>query len=219
MPPVIYTINLGLSEYQPALRLQYALHAYCRQTGSNVVVLTQHEPVVTLGYRRPHAQVRVSTEALAEQGIAVVEIERGGGATYHGPGQLVAYAIFSSLIRGRGVRRFVACLEEVMLRVSQACGVVATRKPGLPGIWVGERKLGAVGIAVRGGVSLHGWALNVDLDMLPFSYIVPCGLADTGVTSLAQERGAPVPFSQVVEQTHVSFAAVFAATVEEMPDE
>jgi lipoyl(octanoyl) transferase len=184
-----------------------------------VLVLTQHEPVVTLGYRRPRAQVRLSVEALAEQGIAVVEIERGGGATYHGPGQLVAYAIFSSLLRSRGIRRFVACLEEVMLRVSQACGVVAVRKPGLPGIWAGERKLGAVGIAVRGGVSLHGWALNVSLDLLPFSYIVPCGLADKGVTSLEQECGTPVSLSQVVEQTRLSFATVFATVVEEMPDE
>jgi lipoyl(octanoyl) transferase len=219
MSPVIYTLNLGLSEYQQALRLQYALHAHCRRTGGNVLVLTQHEPVVTLGYRRPRAQLHLSAEALAAQGIAVVEVGRGGGATYHGPGQLVAYAIFSSLARSRGIRRFVTCLEEVMLRVSQACGVRARRTPGLPGIWVGERKLGAVGIAVRGGVSLHGWALNVNLDLLPFSYIVPCGVADKGVTSLEQERGTPVSLAQVVEQTYVSFATIFAAAVKEMPDE
>src|SRR5205814_4598510 len=128
---------------------------------------------------------------LAEKGIGVVEVERGGGATYHGPGQLVAYPIFSSLLRKCGVRDFVARLEEIMCRVSRSFGVAATRQPGLPGVWGGARKLGTVGIAVRRGASLHGCALNVNIDLPPFASIVPCGFPDRGVTSLEQESEGP----------------------------
>src|SRR5215475_12837462 len=149
MKPVIYMGNLGLSEYHVAWQLQHTLHARCRVTGENCLILTQHRPVVTLGYRRPTEQFLLSPTALAERGIAVVEVERGGGATYHGPGQLVVYTIFSSLLRRKGVRAFVWCLEEALCRVSHAFGVPAVHRPGLPGAWVGERKLGAIGIAVH----------------------------------------------------------------------
>ncbi|MBI3301213.1 MAG: lipoyl(octanoyl) transferase LipB [Deltaproteobacteria bacterium] len=219
MSRVIYVTNLGRSDYRQALRVQYALHARCRATGANTLVLTEHEPVVTLGYRRPTEQLRLSAAELAGRGIALVEVERGGGATYHGPGQLVAYPIFSSLLCSQGVRSFVARLEEVMCAVSRSFGVTAMRQPGLPGVWVGKRKLGAIGIAVRRGASLHGCSLNVNLDLRPFSYIVPCGLADAEVTSLEQESGVPIPMPEVVERTRLGFAAVFAAAIEEMPDE
>jgi lipoate-protein ligase B len=219
MNPVIYTANLGLTDYRQALHVQYALHARCRITRENVLLLTQHNPVVTLGYRRPRAQLRLSGAELAERGIDLVEVERGGGATYHGPGQLVAYPIFSSLLRQGGIHSFVARLEEVMCGVSRSFGVEATCQPGLPGVWVEERKLGAVGIAVRRGVSLHGCALNVDLDLQPFAYIVPCGLADKGVTSLQGESNVNIALPEVEERTRLGFAAVFAAAIEEMPHE
>ena len=219
MSTLIYTTDLGLSDYDTALRVQHALHARCRTTGENVLVLTQHYPVVTLGYRRLREHLRLSDSELAEKGIALVEVERGGGATYHGPGQLVAYPIFSSLLRPCGVRSFVARLEEVLIRVSRSFAVAAVRRPGLPGVWVEERKLGAVGIAVRQGVSLHGCALNVNLDLCPFDYIIPCGLPDKAVTSLRHERGVSISMPEVVQQTRLALAAVFAARVEEMPDE
>jgi lipoyl(octanoyl) transferase len=184
-----------------------------------VLLLTQHDPVVTLGYRRPREQLRLSAVELSEKGIALVGVERGGGATYHGPGQLVAYPIFSSLLRPFGARGFVAGLEEVLSGVSRSFGVAAVRRPGLPGVWVGERKLGAVGIAVRQRVSLHGCSLNVNLDLRPFDYIIPCGLTGTAVTSLEQERGVSISMSEVIQQTRRNFAAVFAAPMEEMPDE
>jgi lipoate-protein ligase B len=220
MSAVIHSFtDLGPCDYRQVWRLQHALHVYCRATRKNGLILTQHTPVVTLGYRRPTTQLRLSVAELTGKGIALIEVERGGGATYHGPGQLVAYPIFSSLLRRQGVRNFVVCLEEVMCRVSQRCGVVGTRKPGLPGVWVGESKLGSVGIAVRGGVSLHGCAVNVNGDLQPFSYIIPCGLTDKTVTSLEQERGRPIPLSVVAEQMRHAFAEVFTATMEEMPNE
>jgi len=219
MPSVIYTLDLGLTDYAAALRVQAALHAHCHMTGENVLILTQHYPIITLGYRHPREQLRLSAQELQEKGVDLVEVERGGGATYHGPGQLVAYSIFTSLLRRYGVRSFVAHLEEVMLRVSWSVGVTAERHAGLPGVWVGERKLGAVGIAVRRGVSLHGCALNVNVDLDPFAYIVPCGLPGKAVTSLERERGASIPLSEVIRQTRLNFAAVFAAPEEEIPNE
>jgi len=219
MSALIYTTDLGLSDYGTALRMQRALHARCRTTGENVLVLTQHYPVVTLGYRRLREQLRLSDWELTEKGIALVEVERGGGATYHGPGQLVAYPIFSSLLRPCGVRSFIARLEEILSRVSRSFGVEAVRRPELPGVWVEERKLGSVGVAVRQRVSLHGCALNVNLDLRPFDYIAPCGLSDKAVTSLENERGVSISMSKVVQWTRLNFAAVFAATLEEMPNE
>jgi len=220
MQTVIYCLTaLGPWDYRTVWRLQQTLHARCRVTRENVLVLTQHTPVVTLGYRRQTEQVRLSAAELWGRGIGLVAVERGGGATYHGPGQLVAYPIFSSLLRHGGVRRFISRLEEVMCRVSNAFGVPATRQPGRPGVWVGERKLGAVGIAIRGGVSLHGCALNVNTDLRSFSYIVPCGMADKTVTSLQQECGAPLSLAAVAESMRLSFAQVFNAPMEDMPHE
>lgn len=220
MSTAIYCLTaLDPQDYRAVWRLQHTLHARCRAAQDNALVLTQHTPVVTLGYRRQPEHLRLSAAELQEKGIALVAVERGGGATYHGPGQLVAYPIFSSLLRRWGVRRFISRLEDVMCRVSSRCGVPATPKPGLPGVWVEERKLGAVGIAVRGGTSLHGFALNVDVDLRPFSYIVPCGVAEKTVTSLRQERGAPVPLAAVAEYTRLSFAEVFGGVMEDMPYE
>lgn len=220
MRTVVYCLTrLDPWDYRAVWHLQQTLRARCRVTRDNVLVLTQHPPVITLGYRRQGEQVRLSAAELQQRGIELVAVERGGGATYHGPGQLVAYPIFSSLLQRAGIRRFVACLEEVMCRVSHAFDVPAARRPGLPGVWVGERKLGAVGIAVRGGVSLHGFALNVNTDLRSFTYIVPCGMADMTVTSLQQECGAPISVAEVAEQTRLCFAQVFGVETEEMPYE
>jgi lipoate-protein ligase B len=215
MRRVIYIVSLGLRDYFQALRMQHLVHERCRVTGENVLLITEHPPVITLGYRCRREQLRLSPAELAGKGIPLAEVERGGGATYHGPGQLVAYAIFSSLLRQCRVREFIFRLEEVMCRVSQSCGVATMRQPGLPGVWVREQKLGAVGIAVRGGVSLHGFALNVNLDLQPFSYIVPCGLTGKGVTNLEQEAGRSLQIAEVVEQIRLSFAEVFTAVVTE----
>lgn len=216
---VIYTAHLGLTTYQRALQVQYAMHARCMKGELNVLLLTEHLPVVTLGYRRLHEQILHPADRLAEQGIAIVKSERGGGATYHGPGQLVAYPIFSSLLRRYGVRQFVTHLEEVMCRVSRMAGISAVRRPGFPGVWVESRKLGLVGVAVRRGVSLHGFALNVNLDLRPFSYIIPCGLTGVDMTSLQQETGTTLAMSEIENQVRQEFSSVFAATLQETPDE
>ena len=218
MGDVIFATSLGLSDYREAWRLQHTFHAHCRTTEDNVLLLTEHYPVVTLGHRRPYEQLLLFAADLVEKGIRLVTSERGGGATYHGPGQLTAYPIFSTLLRRYGIKEFVVRLEEVMRRVSQDFGVPATQRFGLPGLWVGERKMGAIGIAVRRGTSLHGFALNVNVDLRPFSYIVPCGLTGKGVTSLAQETREEVTMQAVVEQVRQAFQVIFAVPVKEMTD-
>ena len=210
----IQCVRLGLTAYVQALQVQRRWHAWCVTRRTNVLLLTQHQPVITLGYRRPCEQIRLSAAQLREKGLSVEYIERGGGATYHAPGQLVVYPIFSSLLQKYGVRRFIAQLEEVMRQTCLRFGVHSSRQDGYPGVWVGEKKVGAVGIAVRKRVSLHGFALNVDLDLRPFADIVPCGLADKGVTSLQQECALPIAFSDVERAVIENVASIFEARME-----
>ena len=217
-PPRIHCVHLGLSAYAQAFRAQRRWHAWCVARRTNALLLTQHRPVITLGYRRPGEQIKLSAAQLREKGLSVEYAERGGGATYHAPGQLVVYPIFSSLLRKYGVRRFIAQLEEVMRQTCLRFGVHTSRQDGYPGVWVGERKIGAVGIAVRRRVSLHGFALNVDLDLRPFADIVPCGLADRGVTSLQQECTRPVVFPDVERAVIEHVASIFEARMEDERD-
>ena len=221
MMPIQY-YDLGVTEYAHALRIQRHWHAWCREKQANILLLTQHRPVITLGYRyaqNSKDQLLVSREQLGKRGIRVEYADRGGGAMYHAPGQLVVYPLFSSVLKKYGVRRFIAQLEDVMLQTCLHFGVSTQRKIGQPGVWVGEKKIGAVGIAVRHKVSLHGFCLNVDLDLLPFTYIVPCGLAGMGVTSLKEEGGKPISFSDVRQTLTNKISRIFAVRMEEFPHE
>ncbi|MBM4256957.1 MAG: lipoyl(octanoyl) transferase LipB [Deltaproteobacteria bacterium] len=215
----IQVVSLGLTDYLAAWRLQQAVHACCQARGENVLLVTEHYPVVTLGYRQQAEHLRLSRRELEAKGIAVVESGRGGGATYHGPGQLVAYPIFSTLFRRRGVRTFISLLEDVMCGLGASYSIAATRRHGFPGVWVEERKLGAVGIAVRHGTSLHGIALNVSIDLTPFSYIIPCGIPDLVPTSIAQEVKCAVAINEAAQRMCDAFATVFAVPVEEANNE
>ena len=219
MQTEILIVPLGLTTYQQAWCIQQQCHARCQGTGENMVLITEHCPVITLGYRRQGEQLHLSQTELSERGIAFVECDRGGGATYHGPGQLVVYPIFSTLLRRSGVRMFVMLLEEVMQQICASYGVVAERRSGFPGVWVAERKIGAVGIAVRRGTSLHGIAVNISVDLQPFSYLVPCGLTGVVVTSIAQEVKNPVDLFLAVQQTRAAFQRIFAAPIKEIGDE
>ncbi len=222
--PHIRCIRLGLTDYRDALAVQRRWHARCVAERTNVALLTQHRPVLTLGYRQPYEQVRLSAAQLHAKGLRIVCVERGGGATYHAPGQLVVYPLFSTLLQEYGVRRFVARLETVMQRTCRAFGVHATARSGYPGAWVGERKIGAVGVAVRRRVSLHGFALNVDLDLRPFADILPCGLASDRVTSLERERmerGLCLPevrFAEVEQAALDALAETFDARIDSAMD-
>ena len=191
-------VELGLIDYQQAYTLQTRLVTLCREQVENGFFLVlEHPPVFTLGKRGGKEHLGVSTDFLNQQGIDLVHIERGGDITYHAPGQLVLYPIFSLRHKRISVSEYVFLLEEVMLRTAADAGVNACRDERNHGIWVDDRKMGSIGIAIRHGVTFHGLALNVNIDLEPFSWINPCGLTDTKMTSLAKKRGTPLELETV----------------------
>lgn len=179
----------GREAFRRTWARQLEIHA-ARRRGElpDTLVLVEHEPVITLG-RQGDGQNLIAPEAeLAAAGIELVRIERGGDITYHGPGQLVGYPIVSLRERGLSVHAFVALIEAALIETAKGFGVTARREPGLTGVWVetpgGLQKLAAIGIAVQGGVSFHGFAFNVSTDLRQFGRIVPCGISAHGVCSL-----------------------------------
>ncbi len=210
-----HAVDLGLIPYPDAWDLQLRLVA-ARSQGrmpADVLLFLEHPPVFTLGRRGGRENLLVSEAWLGRSGIAVVQIERGGNITYHGPGQLVVYPIVHLPGVGLGVVDLVDRLEEVMIRTCAGWGVPTGRNPLNRGAWVGMKKIGSIGIAVRRGVSFHGLALNVNLDMKPFGWIQPCGLEGVGATSIQAEAGKPVDIADAkrIMQKHIE--AVFQAKV------
>jgi lipoyl(octanoyl) transferase len=182
----------GRTRYADAWRRQEELVAR-RLAGEvgDTLVFTEHEPVFTLGLRRGAEQHLVwNAERLAREGVEVVKSNRGGDITYHGPGQIVGYPIVSLLPR-QDLHAYLRFLEQVLINALSSLGVVATRREGLTGIWIGERKVAAIGVAVRRWVTYHGFALNVNSNLAHFSGIVPCGISaqEGTVTSLQAELG------------------------------
>jgi lipoyl(octanoyl) transferase len=183
---------LGRKPYDEAHALQIELRdAVIAGAAHDSLLLLEHDPVITFGRRGPLDDLRVGADVLAERGIAVRATERGGRATYHGPGQLVGYLIAPLRSLAPDVTTYVCRVEEAMIRASAALGVEAFHHPEGRGVWTRDGKLGFVGIAVRRGVCWHGFALNVDPDLSAFDLIRPCGL-DVPVTSLAY-RVCPAP--------------------------
>jgi lipoyl(octanoyl) transferase len=202
--------RLGRIAYSDALALQEELLEQ-RTEGriTDTVLLLEHEPaVITLGRGAKEEHVLLSREALALQGVEVHETGRGGDVTYHGPGQLVAYPIIDLKPDRQDVRKYVAALEEVMIRIAASYGISASRVAGLNGTWVGNNKLGAVGVRLRRWVTMHGLALNVSTALDAFDLIVPCGIRDRGVTSLERELGRAVPMDEVIDRAVAVFTEV-----------
>ncbi len=185
----------------PILHLQHRLVS-ARHAGTlstDLILLLQHEPVFTLGHNGGRENLNVSENILRKKGIQVVQTKRGGNITYHGPGQVIAYPIIDLRARRLRVTEYVWMLEEAMIQTAAAHGVNARRNPRNHGIWVGEKKLGSVGIAVRHGITYHGLALNVTLSLEPFSWITPCGLTGVAMTSLREAGAGDVSPREVME--------------------
>jgi lipoyl(octanoyl) transferase len=196
--PVAGLVDLGLSVYRATYNLQVAL-AEKRKNGeiADLFLVTEHPGVFTLGRRGGRENLTVSEQFLEKRGIPLVHIERGGDITYHGEGQLVLYPILHVRQAGLSVSDYVFLLEEVMIRLAARFGVTAGRDPRNHGVWVLNKKLGSVGIAIRHGVSFHGLALNVNLSLEPFSWVNPCGLKGVEMTTLSRECGRDVTLSMV----------------------
>jgi lipoyl(octanoyl) transferase len=186
---LLETRRLGLVPYGEALALQRTLVEE-RRAGHvpDLLLLVEHPPVLTLGVKGDggRSHILITPEALAARGIEVFETGRGGDITYHGPGQIVGYPIIDLNPDRRDVHRYVRDLEEVLIRTAADFGITAARVPGLTGAWVGQDKLAAIGVRISRWVTMHGFALNLTTDLSHFDLIVPCGIADRGVTSMAR---------------------------------
>jgi len=196
-----YLLDLPQTAYREAYDLQQRVVA-ARIAGRlplDLVIMLEHPPVFTLGRRGGRQNLLVSEAMLAEKGIQIVPIERGGDITYHGPGQLVVYVLINLNAARLKVTELVDGLEEAMVRTAAQWGLKARGDAQMRGAWIAKRKLGSVGITIRRGVSVHGLALNVHTDLTPFSWINPCGLTGCRMTSLALESKSAVPMDQVRE--------------------
>ncbi len=201
---------LGRVDYASALDLQVRLlQARIGDRINDSLLLLEHEPVITMGFSAKQEHVLQSSGFLREQGIDVIKVSRGGDVTYHGPGQLVAYAIVDLKPNQRDVRRYVWNLEEVLLRVAGSFGLTASRIQNLHGIWIEDRKIGAVGVRIKRWVTMHGFSFNVTTDLAAFDSIIPCGIEDKRVTSLQNEIGRAVQMDAVYRITAEKFAEVF----------
>jgi lipoyl(octanoyl) transferase len=212
---------LGRADYREAHALQRRLvDARAADAGDDQLLLLEHPPVLTLGRHSDPGHILAGDDELARRGITVERVERGGEVTYHGPGQLVAYPIIKLHERGLLLRPFVRALEAALVATCAAYGVAAARRDGQPGCWCDPdgpvpRKIGALGLRVERGVSYHGIALNVDVDLADFELIDACGLPGVVSTSIAREGGdVPAsPSTEAVERAAWIFASAFAEAI------
>jgi lipoyl(octanoyl) transferase len=202
--------QLGRVPYAEGLQLQAQLVTE-RQAGRipDTLLLLEHDPVFTLGRNARKENVLFPEDALRARGFEVFETGRGGDVTYHGPGQIVGYPILDLSPDRKDVHRYVRDLEEVMIRTCADYGVTAGRIAGASGCWVGDEKIGAIGVRIARWVTSHGFAFNVDLDLAPFGLIVPCGIRERGVTSLARLLGRVVPVADVRERVAIHVRTLF----------
>lgn len=216
----IVAVDLGLLPYAQALEVQRAA-ALARLSGDlrdDVLLLVEHPPVVTLGRAAQKAHVMVPQESLATRGVEVFNVERGGDVTFHGPGQLVGYPIFDLRGYKQDLHWYLRQLEESLILALQTYHIRAWRNTGFTGVWVGPerpRKIASIGIHVRDWVTWHGFALNVRTDLSFFELIVPCGIQDVEMTSLAREMGSDdISLVQVLPDVANALGSAFERDVE-----
>ena len=196
----LVVLDIARAAYEPALQLQRRLWERVQAGDEELayLILVEHDPpVVTLGRGADAEHILATPETLLAAGVELHQSSRGGDVTYHGPGQIVGYPILRLDRHGRDVHRYLRDIEEVLLGLLSRFGLQGRRSTPLTGVWVGDQKVAAVGIAVRRWVSYHGFALNVTTDMSHFAMIVPCGLAGKGVTSMADLLGGRIDVERV----------------------
>jgi len=199
--------DLGRLDYRAAWDVQLGTHAAVAEGRQPpTLLLVEHPPVITFGKKGGRDNLIADPAFLEAQGFSLFDIERGGDVTYHGPGQLVGYPI---LPIGRAVRSYLRNLEAVMVQVLAEYGVSGVGSPGYAGVWVGDEKVVAIGVAIKRNVSFHGFAMNVATNLKHFSYIVPCGIQGRGVTSLSKLLDRPVMLAEVKPKLIRAFAQMF----------
>ena len=212
-----YVMNLGLVPYREAWELQRSIAAAVSQGAvPDTILLLEHPPTVTTGRRTDEGELHIPKGAEVD----VVETDRGGKSTFHGPGQLVCYPIFDLKRHGQDVKRYCRELEEALILTLAKLGVQGERIDGLTGVWLTRppRKIASIGIHIAKWVTTHGYALNVDLDPAPFTqWITACGLEDASFTTVAKELGHPVTVDEVRAPALEALAEVFGLELEELP--
>jgi lipoyl(octanoyl) transferase len=214
-----YVLDLDRVPYREAWDLQRSLAGAVSQGAiPDTVIFLEHPPVVTLGRRTDAQELHVPADAEVD----VVETDRGGKSTYHGPGQLVCYPILDLKRHGKDVKKYVRDLEEALIRTLAPLGIEATRLEGLTGVWLQRppRKIASIGVHISRWVTTHGYALNVDLDPAPFTeWITACGLEDAAFTTIARELERPVTLAEIRPLAHEAIADVFELQLEPLPAE
>lgn len=209
--PGFVALSPGRLDYQQALQWQQQLLEQRPGQTFDTLMLLEHPPTITLGRGGNSNNLRMSETTLAERGIPVLRVGRGGDVTYHGPGQLVGYPIVDLAPHGHDLHQFLRRLEETLLATLAAFGLPGRRHPGRTGVWVGEAKIASIGIGVRRWISWHGFALNVTTDLRAFDAIVPCGLAGVRMTSMEKLLGRQLSLSEVQPVLIEAFARCFGS--------
>ena len=200
--------------YPDSWTLQRQFHsARLTESELDTLMLLEHQPVYTVGRRAAQTDLGMGEAALRRTGAIVCPVNRGGSVTYHGPGQLVGYPILKLAHYASGPREYVHLLEDVLISVLTSWDIPGCRMDNAPGVWVrvggDDAKVASIGVRLDHGVTLHGFSLNVEMDLSPFSRIIPCGLAGCRTTSMAEIRGRSIPFRVVASQVATCFATVF----------
>ena len=202
-------IEPGILGYRESLELQRSIHKEVREgRGEETLILLRHPPVITLGRSAKRKNILVSEEIIKKLGVEIYEVERGGDVTFHGPGQWVGYPIIDLRKRGKDIHLYLRNLEEVIIKVLSHFGLAGKRIPGLTGVWVGEKKIASIGIAVRGWVTYHGFSFCIKPEKEYFSLINPCGLGKE-MTSLEEELGKKIDMEKVKEVIKEKFLNIF----------
>ena len=206
--------------YNDAFELQRKLvSARLKKEIEDTLILLEHDPVFTAPRTETRNNILVPTEILAQEGIEVCPTDRGGDVTYHGPGQVVGYSIMDLKEQGRDLHLYIRNVEQLLIDTLQDYGIAAGRDPKHPGVWTGNKKIAAIGIAVKNGwITMHGFALNVNPNMNHFTMIVPCGITDKGVTSMAEKLGSPVDRAALQDKLIQHYGEIFQRAPQKMAD-
>lgn len=210
----VWLVELGRVSYGEGQEIQQRLVSW-RQRGwiGDTLLLLEHDPVITLGRRADEGHILAPSATLAREGVVVCRTERGGDVTYHGPGQLIAYPIMHLPSLRMGASDYMHRLGDVVARALEPYGIITHRRDHIIGVWVGENKIAALGVRIKRGVTFHGLALNVAPNMRHWSYIIPCGITDGGVTSILQEVGYAPAMGRVRQDVTSAFGEIFGATL------
>ena len=215
-PPQCKVVRLGLVEYEPVWHLQMELAQQVAQgLQPNTLLLVEHHPVYTIGRRGNRQQVLLNDQELEAKDIALLDVDRGGEVTFHGPGQLVAYPIVDLRSWG-GPLKYVRTLEQVIIKALADFGILPQLVNGLTGVWVGQEKIASIGLKISRGIAYHGFALNVNTDLSLFNHIIPCGSDNRTVTSIEKTLSERVDIETVAYSLMYHFGREMGFRMEEV---